>query len=291
MSLDVILEIMLDAGAVDGSTRADDDEAKGRGSLRAGHLLLVEDDPDIAATSCEFVRDEGYDVTAVADGAAALEHLRAGHRPGLIVTDFMMPRLSGADLLRELRRDRELCDLPVLVLSVVPQLAAADGVPAELIVTKPLDLMQLMVIVARFCKPRKGAEPRGGGARPQGGRAHDILLVEDDDIIREQLALLLRSRGHKVATVRNGQEALARLTRTRVGLVLLDLMLPGMSGWELASAMKKDTNLASVPIMTITAVGNAHRAPPGPVFLKPLNVESLLRGIDRCLGVTRSAPS
>jgi two-component system response regulator CpxR len=113
---------------------------------------------------------------------------------------------------------------------------------------------------------------------------YDVLIVEDDDLIREELATLLRSQSRTVAVARDGREALECLQRTRVGVVLLDLMLPVMSGWELAAAMRQEPNLACVPILTITAVAYAHRAPPGPVFLKPLNVESLLRGTARALG-------
>jgi DNA-binding response OmpR family regulator len=107
----------------------------------------------------------------------------------------------------------------------------------------------------------------------------DILIVEDDDLIREELAWRLRLEGYHVAAVGDGTEALTCLRRAAVGLVLLDLMMPGLSGWDLAAAMRREPRLAAVPIMTITAVGNAHLAPAGPVFLKPLNLESLLRGV------------
>jgi CheY-like chemotaxis protein len=112
-------------------------------------------------------------------------------------------------------------------------------------------------------------------------------VVEDDDVIREQLATRIRDEGYSVATAANGREALARLREGKVGVVLLDLMMPVMSGWELAAAMRLEPNLASIPVMSITAVSNAHRAPGGPVFLKPLNIDSLVRGIGLYLDVRR----
>jgi CheY-like chemotaxis protein len=149
---------MLDS-AVDGGNEGDDDgeeqERTADGmSLRAGHLLLVEDDGDIGETVCEFVRGEGYSVTWAPDGVAALEHLRAGHRPALIVTDFMMPRLSGAGLVQVLRRTRSLATIPVVVVSAVPEQAVAAGVPLSVLVTKPVDLLQLMELVSRCCRRR-----------------------------------------------------------------------------------------------------------------------------------------
>jgi DNA-binding response OmpR family regulator len=144
---------MLDARSVAGPVEHDDTAAT-RGRVARGHLLLVEDDPDIGATVCEYVREEGYPVMWADDGSGALEHLRDGHRPGLIVTDFVLPRVSGADLVRELGHHGELRDIPVLVVSAVPHIAAAAGVPVNVLVTKPLDLHELMVLVTRHCRRR-----------------------------------------------------------------------------------------------------------------------------------------
>src|SRR3954453_16415900 len=144
------------ADGTGGSSEDDGDVTVGPSRL-TGHLLLVEDDCDIGETVCEFVRAEGYEVTWAPDGIAALEHLRAGHRPALIVTDFMMPRLSGADLVQELRNNRQLAGIPVVVVSAVPELAAAAGIPPSVLVTKPVDLLQLMELVSRFCQ--RSGEP------------------------------------------------------------------------------------------------------------------------------------
>ena len=130
---------------------------------------------------------------------------------------------------------------------------------------------------------REQLQREGHLDRPNGFPECDVLVVEDDDVIRGQLEFLLDFEGYSVATAANGGDALEILEHSRVGVVLMDLMMPVMSGWELADAMKRKPHLASVPVMTITAVSNAHRAPPGPVFLKPLNVDSLLRGVSTYL--------
>ena len=82
-----------------------------------------------------------------------------------------------------------------------------------------------------------------------------LLLVEDDDDLREDFALILRSRGYRVEVAANGAEALARL-RARAPLpciILLDLMMPVMSGWELRSAQLADPVLAGIPVIVLTA--------------------------------------
>jgi CheY-like chemotaxis protein len=129
-------------------------------------------------------------------------------------------------------------------------------------------------------------QPLGSGSERSGERpptlsppGWDTLVVEDDELIREQLADLLRTEGYTVATAANGEEALSLLERTQFGVVLLDLTMPVMSGWELAATMRRRRHLASIPVLTITAGRDLNRAPPGPVFIKPINTDSLLRAV------------
>jgi CheY-like chemotaxis protein len=107
----------------------------------------------------------------------------------------------------------------------------------------------------------------------------DVLVVEDDRALREQIALALRDEGLAVATAADGMEALATLRSSVVRLVVLDLMLPTLSGRELAKVMHEDPDLADVPIVTVTAVNNVHLAPPGPVYVKPVRRDALLRAV------------
>lgn len=122
----------------------------------------------------------------------------------------------------------------------------------------------------------------GGGPGPDG--SWDVLLVEDDRVIREELADLLQHHGYAVTTAAHGREALDCIERGRVRLVILDLVLPIMSGWEFLSVVRSIPRLARLPVLVITAGVNADRVAGEPVFLKPLNVSSLLRGVDVYLG-------
>jgi CheY-like chemotaxis protein len=107
----------------------------------------------------------------------------------------------------------------------------------------------------------------------------DVVVVEDDHVIREQLAEVFSDDGLRVTTARDGEEALAVMEGAPVRVVVSDLMMPGMNGWDLARALRSLPRLADVPVLFITAVTNAHRVPAGPVFLKPLDVDSLLRAV------------
>jgi CheY-like chemotaxis protein len=107
-------------------------------------------------------------------------------------------------------------------------------------------------------------------------RERFILIVEDDETVREGMTLLLEDAGHAVAAVGNGLEAL-ELMKSRVPcLVLLDLMMPVMTGWALHAAMRADPRLSRVPICVVSAVTAQAPADVEHVLEKPVHVPSLL---------------
>jgi CheY-like chemotaxis protein len=116
------------------------------------HILVVEDDADSRAALCDAMIDAGYLPFAVGDGVEALEHLRTGARPNLIVLDLMLPRIDGWRFLSILSKEPELSVIPVLVCS-----GAVDphppGVPRDHVLTKPVKLDALMEFVTRYCGP------------------------------------------------------------------------------------------------------------------------------------------
>jgi CheY-like chemotaxis protein len=106
-----------------------------------------------------------------------------------------------------------------------------------------------------------------------------ILVVEDNDDVRDMMAVTLQLEGHTVITAANGQEALNRLQRgLRPCLILLDLMMPVMTGWEFRAAVENDPVLKHIPIVVVSAANadSAARAAVAAVVPKPIDVERLL---------------
>ena len=106
-----------------------------------------------------------------------------------------------------------------------------------------------------------------------------ILLVEDDDSIREATALVLRDEGYQVDEVNNGEEALIYLKRTRTEpcLVLLDLFMPKLNGLELIKIMQKTDQIISVPVVIMSA-GSKFKPPEGiPFIKKPFDLDLLIK--------------
>jgi DNA-binding response OmpR family regulator len=112
---------------------------------------------------------------------------------------------------------------------------------------------------------------------PQATQA--VLVVDDDEDLRHALAERLSEEGLVIITASNGRDALAALTAERPAVVVLDLMLPGVDGWELLRTMEREPALARVPVLVMTAGRDARALASRPVFHKPLNIESLVRAV------------
>ncbi|MGK5088441.1 response regulator [Bdellovibrionota bacterium FG-2] len=118
-----------------------------------------------------------------------------------------------------------------------------------------------------------------------------ILVVEDDDGIQEMLKIFLELEGYSVFTASNGKDGLEVLQRIpRPSLILLDLMMPVMNGWEFAAEIQKDAALATIPIVVVTAYGNrADTIQARKVIEKPIDLEKLLGAVQDACGAPGSA--
>jgi CheY-like chemotaxis protein len=116
-------------------------------------ILIVEDDSDLREALSEILHDEGYVVAGAAHGEEALDLLRRDfHRPALILLDLTMPVMNGWQFRAQQRRDPDLSDIPVVVLSAGDHLSEQMG-PLEIqeYVSKPIDLVQLLATIERYC--------------------------------------------------------------------------------------------------------------------------------------------
>ena len=114
-------------------------------------ILIVEDDFDVRESLSEALRDEGYAIECAVDGEQALEYLRNGGRPGLILLDLMMPRMSGSEFRMLQKVDPQLQHLPVVLLSADGAMEEkAKALETDGALRKPIDLEQLLKVIERF---------------------------------------------------------------------------------------------------------------------------------------------
>ncbi|HEX7941241.1 MAG TPA: response regulator [Gemmatimonadaceae bacterium] len=131
---------------------------------------------------------------------------------------------------------------------------------------------------ADWAQPRRAAD----GDRKQVASALFVLIVDDDPDLLDVTSFVIENEGMAVETARNGQEALALLGTGRLpALVLLDLMMPVMNGWEFLAAVANDPLLRGIPVVVLTAAEHAEVPGALEVLSKPMDLKELLRVVER----------
>jgi CheY-like chemotaxis protein len=157
----------------------------------------------------------------------------------VIMLDVVMPGMDGWAVLSALKADPELADIPVVLFTgMVDDRQQALRLGASDYVVKPVDPDRLTGVLRRYC---------GGPAERR------VLVVDDDADLRHRLAGLLEKEGWEVDEAGDGREALAHLSDQRPDLILLDLLMPGMDGFEFLAELQQREEGRSVPVLILTA--------------------------------------
>jgi CheY-like chemotaxis protein len=200
-------------------------------------VLVIDDDASTRDLMRRFLEKDGFAVHAAASGEEGLRLAKA-HRPGLITLDVMMPGVDGWATLAALKTDATTCDIPVVMVTMVDDSGRGFALGATDYVTKPVDWQRLGATLRRYT-PDPAAGP--------------VLVVDDDPDQVALLSRLLAKEGREVATAANGQEALARAAERRPSLILLDLMMPVMDGFDFLDALHRQDIRPPIPVVVITA--------------------------------------
>ena len=203
-------------------------------------VLCIEDNPHNMLLLQDALSEGGYHVIPALNGD---DGLRAGReqRPAAVVLDIMLPGLHGWEVLRRLKSDREDGSQPVIVLTALDQKDLGMSLGADEFLTKPIDVPQLLASLARVTKGR------GDRQRPS------VALADDDRDARDLLGETLADAGYEVHTYNDGKELLEGLGEIVPDAFVLDLMMPGMDGFEVIDALRGDARWHSVPILVLTA--------------------------------------
>jgi CheY-like chemotaxis protein len=134
--------------------------------------------------------------------------------------------------------------------------------------------------------PKEDLQPPNPDSERAGGKPPLVLLVEDDLDLRETTALLLEDEGYQVCAVQNGREALNQLLDGPLpGVILLDMLMPVMNGWEFRAQQQRDPRLAAIPVVVVTASRDhlpSSLFPDGSAVLrKPFDLDDLLANVQR----------
>jgi signal transduction histidine kinase/DNA-binding response OmpR family regulator len=204
-------------------------------------VLVVEDDPAAAHLIESHLVSAGYDVILCDQPSDVLE-IAARLQPAAITVDIIMKPLNGWELLGTLKSDPRTSRIPVIVITIVDQPHMGALLGADEYIMKPVKKTTLLSAVEQ-CMNRVG---RVGQTRP-------ILVVDDDTPTREFIAELLCKQGYVVATAGDGAVARAKVAESLPDLVILDLILPRMSGFQLLTEWRLSPRTAELPIFVLTS--------------------------------------
>ena len=203
----------------------------------ASCVLVIDDDLTQRDLIQRFLSKEGFCVRTAAGGEAGLR-LARHLRPVAITLDVMMPDMDGWIVLSALKADADLRDIPVIMLTMVDDPKRGFTLGAADYATKPVDRARLSQILKKYTCPHPPCP---------------VLLVEDDPATREATRAILEKEGWKVSEAENGRVAMECMERERPRLILLDLMIPEMGGFEFASWVRRHPKWRSIPIVVVTA--------------------------------------
>jgi CheY-like chemotaxis protein len=204
-------------------------------------ILIVDDEADIRDIVRLYLTEEGFRVIEATNGQEAILKAQA-ERPDLIVLDIMMPGINGFEVAKHLKDDPNTKDIPIVILSVLAQDSQYRQGILDYI-SKPFRQEDLIAMVRRIF----GKAATGG---------HDVvrtvLVVDDDPDIVDIICLCLRDNNIRPEKAYNGVEAIEKIKTIPVDLVLCDINMPGMNGFEVIKALKANPATNDIPIVVLT---------------------------------------
>jgi signal transduction histidine kinase/CheY-like chemotaxis protein len=208
-------------------------------NMRSDDCVLVIDD-DVTARELigDYLRQAGFAVMTAAGGREGLKRAKESH-PIAITLDVMMPDIDGWTVLAALRGDPQLADIPVVMATIVDERRQGMALGAVGYLTKPIERDKLVELVRRYAAPT-------GPTR--------VLVVEDDAIQRDRVRMWLQPPQWLVSEAENGRVALDRLKEAAPDVIILDLMMPEMDGFQLVAALQEHPQWRRIPVVVVTAL-------------------------------------
>ncbi|MFA4836520.1 MAG: PAS domain S-box protein [Dehalococcoidia bacterium] len=207
-------------------------------SPRKGRTILVVDDEEhIRRFLSHELTKRGFQVFEASDGKEAIEKARE-HRPALITLDVLMPGIDGFDVTAVLKNNPDTKDIPILIVSVMEDKEKAYRLGANDYLTKPFEIETLMAkITGLVQQPQKS-----------------ILVVDDDRALTKSIKYELEKRGFSISVAYNGKQALEMVEVLTPDLILLDIMMPEMDGYEVIKALKINAITTNIPVVVMTGM-------------------------------------
>jgi len=273
-------------------------------------ILIVDDEPSVCRSIEKVLTRAGYRTTTAVSASAALEALQANQDFNLIITDLMMPQVSGIELLKIAKTSWP--NVSVLVITGYASIASAveaTQLGAANYLAKPFTPEELQAAVVQALTPRLAETPAAAEspkeAAVSGGVAEDemavghwaepavapdapsILVIDNEVIVVNSVRRILTRKGYRVEAAFSGNEALQRIREKNYALVLMDMRLPDLDGLDLLSRMRSIKPDLTVLVITgyasIDTAVEAIRRGAADYMAKPFTPEELLQATAKVL--------
>ncbi len=231
-------------------------------------IALIEDEEVLLDVLENKLKKNGFEVFSAKDGKAGIDLIRAV-APDIILLDIVMPKMDGFEVLAQLNGDAALSRIPVIIISnsgqpVEIEKAISMGVKDYLVKAEfdPQELLDKIKNQLRLSGKEGGAMPAEQGDQPAGKEKKQIdpknfkvLLVEDDSFLRDLISQKLIKEGFQVSQGVDGEDGFLKATKEKPHIVLLDLILPGLDGFEVLKKIRADATMNAMPIIILSNLG------------------------------------
>ena len=223
------------------------------------------------------------------DAETGLEILRS-NKPDLILMDIQLPGMDGYSATRLIKQDPALRNIPVIALTAFAMAgdeAKAYEAGAEAYVTKPINAKQFREIIKKFLSIGTSEEP--AKTDPASSFRPKIMIVDDNRVNIKLLEAMLAADRFRITRAYSGQEALTRAAEDAPDLILLDVMMPDLDGYDVARRLKQDPRTADIPVILVTALDGSENRASGfeagaeEFITKPVNAVELLARVNSLL--------
>ncbi|NVE00526.1 EAL domain-containing protein [Massilia sp. BJB1822] len=255
----------------------------------SARILIIEDNPTNMELMVYLLRAFGYTPLMAHDGEEGVAAAQR-ERPDLIICDVHLPKLDGYGVVAELKQDPVLCTIPALAVTALAMVGDRERLLAagfDGYIGKPIEPDTFVSQIESFLP--------GAGEPPVPLETATILIVDDHVLNREFLLTLLGYSGHRLLEAANGAEGLKMVQNERPDLVISDILMPNMDGYEFVTRMHSNPETADVPVIFYTATYREREAMAVAeacgvrwVLPKPSDPDVILRTVHEALGTVHS---
>ena len=200
-------------------------------------ILVIDDDPSVLELMERYLSPEGFEIITTTNPEEGIQ-LAKKINPYAIILDVMMPVMDGWSVLNHLKADPDLAAIPVIMATILQEQNLGYALGATDYLTKPIDSQELKKILSKY---------RSSSSNPL------AMVVDDDPLNRDVLRNMLEKEAWQVVEAENGAKALEMLESQHPQLILLDLMMPEIDGFEVARRIQQHPEWQKIPIIVVTA--------------------------------------